>query len=158
MRYLTSALSGALLILFATLPSAAQSPAIDFARSSLAIVSGDQRHNFSVEMAVTPEQRSRGLMFRRNLAPDAGMLFDYGPKPQRAMMWMRNTYIPLDMVFIDANGRIESIAERTVPFSLETISSRGPVLGVLELNGGTAARLGIAPGDLVEHPLFGTAN
>jgi uncharacterized membrane protein (UPF0127 family) len=72
-------------------------------------------------------------------------------------MWMKNTYIPLDMLFINADGEIESIAARTIPHSLESVSSRGPVRGVLELNGGTAARLGIAPGDVVEHPIFETA-
>lgn len=158
MRYIGSAIFAALLVLFAGLPAAGQTTGVEFGRSSLVIVSGEDRHVFEVEMAMTSEQRARGLMFRRSLPPNAGMLFDYGPKPQRAMMWMKNTYVPLDMLFIAADGRIESIAERTVPFSLETVSSRGAVLGVLELNGGTAARLGLAPGDLVEHPLFGTAD
>ena len=148
----------ALLVAFAVTLVAAQTAGVEFGHSTLVIVSGGDRHVFQVEMAVTPEQRTQGLMFRQNLAPDAGMLFDFGPRPQRAMMWMRNTYIPLDMVFIADDGRIESIAERTVPLSLETISSDGPVRGVLELNGGTASRLGIAPGDLVEHPVFGTVD
>ncbi len=129
-----------------------------FPRSELVIVSGSGRHEFTVEMAVTPEQRAQGLMHRRRMAPNAGMLFDYDRQAGRASMWMKNTYIPLDMLFIKADGEIESIAERTVPHSLETISSKGPVHGVLELNGGTAARLGIAPGDIVEHRLFGTAD
>ena len=92
-------------------------------------------------------------MFRRKLAPDAGMLFDY-KVPQRITMWMKNTYIPLDMLFIGAGGRIVNIAERTVPRSLAAISSDGNAQAVLEVNGGTARRLGIRPGDMVLHPIF----
>ena len=131
--------------------------AVEFDRSTLVIDSESGRHEFSVELALTPEQRTQGLMYRKSMAPDGGMLFDFGTSPQRAAMWMRNTLIPLDMVFILPDGRVESIAERTIPQSLEVISSRGPVRGVLELNGGTASRLGIKPGDLVEHAIFGTA-
>lgn len=158
MRNFPSAAFAVLLIAFAAAPAPAQTTGVEFSHSDLVIVSGSDRHVFQVEMAVTPEQRTQGLMFRQNIAPDAGMLFDFGPRPQRAMMWMRNTYIPLDMLFIAEDGQIESIAERTVPLSLETISSDGPVRGVLELNGGTASRLGIMPGDRVEHPMFGTAD
>ncbi len=130
----------------------------EFEKSKLAIVSTSGRHVFDVELAVTPNQRSQGLMFRYEMAPEAGMLFDFGPTERRQSMWMKNTYIPLDMLFIKADGRIESIAERTVPRSLEVISSRGRVRAVLELNGGTASRLGIRPGDRVEHPIFRSAN
>jgi uncharacterized membrane protein (UPF0127 family) len=114
------------------------------------------RHVFRIEVAVTPEQKATGLMFRRELAPDAGMLFTYDT-PQLIQMWMRNTYIPLDMVFIGANGRVLNIAERTVPESLAIVPSAGPAVGVLEVAGGTAARLRIRPGDRVIHPFFGTA-
>lgn len=111
------------------------------------------RHRFQVELATTPEQRAWGLMFREALAPDAGMLFVYaGERP--VGMWMKNTLIPLDMLFIDGAGRIVNIVERAVPGSLKIIPSAGPVKGVLELNGGTAARLGIMPGDRVVHPMF----
>lgn len=121
--------------------------------SELTIEGAAGRHRFQVELATTPEQRMQGLMFREALAPDAGMLFVYaGERP--VGMWMKNTLIPLDMLFIDGAGRIVNIAERTVPGSLETIPSAGPVKGVLELNGGTAARLGIMPGDRVVHPMF----
>jgi uncharacterized membrane protein (UPF0127 family) len=130
----------------------AQSPLARFETGSLAIVTGAGRHAFNVELASTPEQRSQGLMYRREMASDAGMLFDFGVRPERASMWMKNTYIPLDMLFIKADGKIESIAERTVPHSLEALSSRGPVRYVLELNGGMTARLGIEPGDRVEIP------
>jgi len=112
------------------------------------------RHPFQLEIANTPESRSRGLMFRRELAPDRGMLFEFGSRETDISMWMKNTYIPLDMVFIRANGLIHHIAENTTPLSEATISSNGPVKGVLEVIGGTAKRLGIAPGDRVEHPFF----
>ncbi len=124
-----------------------------FAKSKLTIVTARGRFPFDVEMAVTPRQHARGLMFRRKLAPDAGMLFDY-KVPQRITMWMKNTYIPLDMLFIGPGGRIVNIAERTVPRSLATISSDGNAQAVLEVNGGTARRLGIRPGDTVLHPIF----
>ncbi|MDH3228313.1 MAG: DUF192 domain-containing protein [Alphaproteobacteria bacterium] len=132
--------------------------ATTLATSRLVIVSESGRHEFTVELAATPGQRAQGLMYRRSMAADAGMLFDFGKRGGRASMWMKNTFIPLDMLFIRADGEIESIAARTVPHSLESISSRGPVRGVLELNGGTASRLGIKPGDRVEHGLFGTAD
>lgn len=123
-----------------------------FESGGLVIVTGADRHEFNVELASTPDQRNQGLMFRREMARDAGMLFDFGPRYGRASMWMKNTYIPLDMLFIKSDGEIESIAERTTPHSLEAVSSRGSVRYVLELNGGTAARLGIGPGDRVELP------
>lgn len=113
------------------------------------------RHPFQLEIANTPESRSRGLMFRRELAPDRGMLFEFGARETEISMWMKNTYIPLDMIFIRANGVIGHIAENTTPLSEATISSNGPVKGVLEVIGGTAKRLGIAAGDRVEHPFFG---
>ncbi len=142
----------ALLFAFAAV---AQSPTgVTFENSDLDIVGEAGRHSFDVELALTPDQRSQGLMFRRAMKPNAGMLFDFGKRPQRVSMWMKNTILPLDMLFIEADGRIESITERTVPQSLEAISSRGPVRGVLELNGGTVSRLGIKPGDHIEHPIF----
>lgn len=143
----------ALLVLLFAAGAAAQS-SVTFERSKLVIAGQSGRHDFDVELAVNPDQRAQGLMYRRMMAADSGMLFDFGARPQRASMWMKNTFIPLDMLFIAGDGRIESIVERTVPHSLETVSSRGPVRAVLELNGGTVARLGIAPGDRVEHPIF----
>lgn len=137
-------------VLLAAGVAQAQGLLANFDKGDLAIVTANRRHEFSVELALTPQQHQQGLMFRREMARDAGMLFDFGPRLRRASMWMKNTYIPLDMLFIKADGEIESIAERTTPHSLEPINSRGPVRYVLELNGGTAARLGIAPGDRVE--------
>jgi len=123
----------------------------------LAIVTraGDVRR-FAVELARTPRQLSRGLMFRDAMAPGHGMLFDFG-RERPVAMWMRNTPIPLDMLFIDALGRIRGIAADAVPFSEAVILSPGPVRAVLELNAGTVRRLGIATGDRVLHGIFGSA-
>jgi hypothetical protein len=125
-----------------------------FDRETLAIVSDGNEHRFTVEVARTPAQQSRGLMFRKRMAADAGMLFVHDP-PRRAMMWMKNTFIPLDMVFIASDGRIDQIVQRTTPQSLQNIVSDNPVRAVLELNSGTSARLGFKPGDRVIHPAFG---
>ena len=130
----------------------AQSTA-SFPISSLEIDSGEKRHRFKIELAVTPEQKIRGLMFRKHLDSDKGMLFDYG-SPREISMLMKNTYIPLDMVFIDGKGRISHIVERTMPMSEEYIGSNGFVRAVLELNGGTVSRLGIKLGDQVAHEIF----
>lgn len=111
---------------------------------------------FMIELADTPQSRNTGLMHRREISADAGMLFDF-TKTAPVSMWMKNTLIPLDMLFIKPDGTIANIAERTVPGSLTPIDSKGPVLGVLELNGGTSARLRIKPGDKVIHPVFGDA-
>ncbi|MFK8251137.1 DUF192 domain-containing protein [Ancylobacter terrae] len=108
---------------------------------------------FAVEMAVTMEERSKGLMYRTELAPDHGMLFDFRVDAP-VYMWMKNTYIPLDMVFIRADGRIAAIAQNTTPLSTETIASGGPVRAVLELPAGTVQAKGIAVGDRVVHRMF----
>jgi uncharacterized protein len=128
-----------------------------FPTSELTIISATGKHRFKVEVAETPAQMTQGLMFRRSLAPDAGMLFDY-KEPTAATMWMRNTLIPLDMLFVDAQGRIVNIHQRAVPQSLDVIAAAAPVRAVIELNGGTATRLGIAPGDQVVHPIFGNSS
>jgi uncharacterized membrane protein (UPF0127 family) len=110
-----------------------------------------------VEVARTPAEVERGLMFRRELAPDAGMIFVFDDESEH-VFWMKNTFIPLDMLFIDAAGRVISIAERTVPHSLDLVAATAPARAVLEVNGGTAARLGIKPGDRVVFPIFGNAS
>jgi uncharacterized protein len=125
--------------------------------SSLVIHSSNGDHHFTVEVAATFEQQERGLMFRRELGPDRGMIFPYDP-PQVAGFWMKNTLIPLDMLFVDQRGRIINIHERAVPGSLEPIAAAAPARAVIELNGGTAARLGIKPGDRVVFPIFGDAS
>jgi len=125
-----------------------------FQHSTLTIDTDHGPKRFSVEIADTPQQQQQGLMFRRSLPADAGMLFDFGTT-QPAAFWMKNTLIPLDMLFIAADGSIADIHQRAVPFSEATIYSKVPVRAVLELNGGTVDRLGIHLGDVVHHPIFG---
>jgi uncharacterized membrane protein (UPF0127 family) len=108
---------------------------------------------FSVELAVTDEERQRGLMFRRSLPESRGMLFDF-KRDQDVQMWMHNTYISLDMIFIEADGRIRKVAENTEPMSDRIISSGGPVRAVLEVIAGTAKKFGIQAGDRVASPIL----
>lgn len=134
--------------------AAAQVRLQTFEHDSLTIRTADGRsHRFEVEVAVTPEQHAQGLMFRRDLDASAGMLFLY-ERERPLSMWMMNTFIPLDMLFIKRDGRIVRVVERTVPRSLETISAGEPVAGVLEVNAGTASRLGIKPGDRIVYRAF----
>jgi len=119
----------------------------------LEIVTRNGVQVFSVEMATTEEEKTTGLMYRKELADGKGMLFDFSP-PQEVSMWMKNTYISLDMIFIRADGRILRIAESTEPLSTRIISSGGLAKGVLEVIAGTAKKYGIQPGDRVGHPLF----
>jgi len=119
------------------------------------IVTRSGVHVFTVEVAKTDQERATGLMYRKELPEGRGMLFDFSPE-QQVSMWMKNTFIPLDMIFIRGDGRIIRIAENTEPQSEKIISSGGLVRGVLEVIGGTAKKYGIAPGDRVAHPLFGT--
>lgn len=108
---------------------------------------------FTVELALTPEQHARGLMFRKELPARHGMLFDFGTE-QEVSFWMRNTLIPLDMVFIDGKGVIRHLHENAQPLSEDAIPSRYPVRAVLEIVGGSARRFGIAVGDRVRHRIF----
>ncbi len=134
--------------------AAAQIRLQTFERGQVAIETAQgARHRFEVELAISGEQHAQGLMYRRSLPDDAGMLFIYD-RERPLSMWMKNTLIPLDMLFIAGDGRIVHIVERTVPQSLETIFSALPAAGVLEVNGGTAARLGIRAGDRVRHRVF----
>ena len=127
-----------------------------FDKGTVSIVSDDQSHKFRVDLALTHHQQMQGLMFRRNMPADAGMLFVYKQEAPVAM-WMKNTYLPLDMLFIARGGMILKIAERTVPLSEATIASGRAVIAVLELNAGTASRLGIKPGDTVKAAALGNA-
>lgn len=157
-RFLTVLVLLSLVSAIAAVPggAAAQGDALQaFPKSTLEIEAQDGKHRFTVEIAKSPRQQAQGLMFRRRLAADAGMLFLYA-QPQIIRMWMKNTFIPLDMIFIGADGRIVSIVERTIPQSLETVSSAKPANAVLEVNGGTVSRLKIRTGDRVRHPAFGT--
>lgn len=119
----------------------------------LIIVTSGGEHRFQIEVAKTDEQRARGLMFRKFMPPDRGMLFDFKTE-QPVMMWMRNTYIPLDMIFIARDGRVINVAENTEPLSERTIASAAPAFAVLELNGGVARKIGLKSGDRIVHPLF----
>ena len=119
----------------------------------LEIVTKNGVQVFSVEMATTEQEKETGLMYRKELPDGRGMLFDFSPE-QQISMWMKNTYIPLDMIFIRADGRILRIAENTEPQSTRIIPSGGLAKGVLEVIAGTAKKYGIQPGDRVAHPLF----
>ena len=123
-------------------------------KSELSIItSNGSKHNFLVEVARTEEEKKIGLMFRKTLAKNAGMLFLYKREALR-LMWMKNTFIPLDILFIDKKGVIKRVVKRTTPHSLATISSRKSVLAVLELRGGITSSLEIKKGDRIEHPAF----
>ncbi len=141
-------------LFMATGPAAAQLQT--FEKSSLTIDTASGSHRFTIELAASGAQMAQGLMFRKSMAADAGMLFDYGA-PRQISMWMKNTYIPLDMLFVGMDGKIVAIHERAVPESLDTISPDMPARAVIEVNGGTASRLGIKPGDVVHYSAFGTS-
>ena len=128
-------------------------PAFALDRNTVEIAGKSGVHVFTVEIADTDAARERGLMYRKELPPGRGMLFDFH-REQQVGFWMRNTLIPLDMIFIDGRGRIVSIAQNAKPLSEDVIMSGGPVRAVLEVIGGTARRLGIAPGDRVSNPIF----
>ena len=121
--------------------------------SELFVLSASGKHKFKVEIAKTPREQKIGLMYRTKLDQNAGMLFDYGVLT-KIQMWMKNTFIPLDMIFINNQGIIESFHERAVPKSLKIISSKGRVRAVLEVNAGTISRLKIKVGDRVYHKIF----
>jgi len=143
----------ALAVLFVALIACAANLAKAAELQTLEIASKTGVHAFQVEMAITPEEKEHGLMFRRELPDGQGMLFDF-QTDQNVAFWMKNTYIPLDMVFIRGDGRILRIAENTEPLSERNIPSGGPVRAVLEVIGGTAKKLGIAPGDRVGGSIF----
>jgi hypothetical protein len=153
-----------LLLLLAALPAVARAqdaeptaPQPDLPKEKLVIVSRDgKRHEFDVELATTPREQQVGEMFRKSVPPDGGMLFVWGT-PHPSPMWMKNTLVPLDMVFINADGTIRAIAENTVPESLAIIDSHGPVLATLELAGGITAKLNITVGDKVLAHSLGNA-
>ena len=132
---------------------AASRPIAAAEQQNLEIVTKNGVYPFAVELAVTPEEHERGLMYRKELPEGRGMLFDFKTE-QPVEFWMHNTYIPLDIIFIRKDGRILRIAENAQPMSDRHIPSGGPVLGVLEVIGGTAKKLGIAAGDRVAAPMF----
>jgi uncharacterized membrane protein (UPF0127 family) len=122
-------------------------------RETLKLITAQGTHTIDVEVTETPAEKAQGLMFRTRLADTGGMLFFYDT-PQEITMWMRNTYIPLDMVFIRADGVVHRIEARTEPLSENIVASKGDVTACLELAGGAAERLGLKPGDKVEHRFF----
>ena len=151
------ALVGASVLVSGAIPaaraqSAPQAPAAT--TEPLEITTASGAHSFAVEVMRTDEERARGLMFRRFMPADRGMLFDFKTE-QTVLMWMKNTYIPLDMIFIARNGTVTHVAANTEPMSERTISSGPPAYAVLEVNAGVAAKIGLKPGDQVKHPLFG---
>jgi len=153
-----------LLLLLAALPAIARAqedtitgpqPKLPIEKLTI-LTKGGTRHVFTVELATTPHEQEVGEMFRKQVPPDQGMLFVWDA-PHESPMWMKNTLVPLDMVFINPDGTIRAIAENTVPESLIPISSHGPVLAVLELAGGVTAKLNIVVGDKVLAKQFGDA-
>jgi uncharacterized membrane protein (UPF0127 family) len=147
-------LACAVLAVTAAVCLVASSPTVRGAeRQTLEIASKTGVHVFGVDVAVTDEERSRGLMYRRSVPESYGMLFDF-KRDQEVTMWMRNTYVSLDMIFIQSDGRIRRIAENTETESDKIISSGGPVRAVLEVVAGTAKKLGIEPGDRVASPIL----
>ena len=114
------------------------------------------KHYFDVELAITPRQQQKGLMFRKSMPDDYGMMFFFGQESDQ-FFWMKNTLIPLDMIFIKKSGVIHHIHENAEPHSLKRIGSNGPVSAVLEVNGGLTRKLGIKPGDQVNHNFFNVA-
>jgi uncharacterized membrane protein (UPF0127 family) len=142
-----------LTLLFITFSGFAQ--AVDFPQSEITIIHQDGRKtNMTAEMATTPEQQKQGLMFRKSLAKDRGMLFIF-EKEDVIQMWMKNTEIPLDMIFIDKNGVAKKIVKNTTPHSLKTISSDIDVIAVLEINAMMSDEMSINIGDKISHPALG---
>jgi len=140
----------------AALAARAQEAEVQFKRSSLIVSAGGRDIKFEVELATNDAERSRGLMYRKQLGAYDGMLFDFYQE-MPVSFWMKNTLIPLDMVFIAADGTVRHVHANAVPLSTDTVPSRFPVRAVLEINGGSAALLGIKPGDKVKHTIFGNA-
>ncbi|MDM9644542.1 DUF192 domain-containing protein [Rhizobium sp. S163] len=133
------------------LPTFAQS-VVKFDKEPLVIeTTAGQKYNFTVEIADTNEQRQRGLMYRQDMAADAGMIFDFGAS-KRVQMWMENTVLPLDMLFVDRAGIVRGVKQNAVPYSRDIIDSVSPVKYVIELNAGAAAKLGLKAGDRVTSP------
>jgi uncharacterized membrane protein (UPF0127 family) len=147
--------------LFLSLASAASAQTskddvVDFGEPvPLTIVSKDSTHTFQIERAITLDQQARGMMFRETMDPNSGMLFEFA-EPKIATIWMKNTPLPLDILFVRSNGKILKIEHMAQPYKLRSASSEAIVAAVLELQGGRSKELGIMPGDLIQHEFFGT--
>jgi uncharacterized membrane protein (UPF0127 family) len=133
--------------------SPAEQPQHGLAKTEIVVDTPNGPAHLTVEIANNDDSRRKGLMFRTQLGADEGMLFDFG-KEQLASFWMKNTILPLDMIFIRADGTVSTVAENAVPYSLEPVSSSEPVQAVLEINGGRARVLGIASGEKVHAKIF----
>ena len=133
---------------------AAPAVADALSKGTLTLETASGPHQFNVEVASTPQERERGLMLRTSLPAESGMLFLY-ETPQPIAMWMKNTIIPLDMIFIDAWGKVNRIESNAEPFSLDPIPSDGDVIGILEVNAGAAEKIGLKTGDKVIYPGLG---
>ncbi len=154
-RTLTARSAATALFLLALLFCAVAFAEVQFTTDRMRVVTADNKvHELTVELAVDAAQREQGLMFRRSMAPDHGMLFDFG-ETRRVMMWMKNTHLALDMLFADKSGIVRAVHQDAVPFSEAIIDSKEPVAFVLELNAGTVKRLGIKPGDRLEGARIG---
>ena len=136
------------------LPAACRAENSDSTKQLTIIARDGKSHLFHIELALTPQQQAQGLMGRTEMAEDAGMLFLFPAEGERGF-WMKNTLIPLDMIFIKKDGTIHHVHDSAKPNDLTSVKSNGPVLAVLELNGGVAKKLGIVAGDKVKHPFFG---
>jgi uncharacterized membrane protein (UPF0127 family) len=154
---LPNIIKGALAALFLLLAGAALAQQATFSQQELWIKSSEKTHKFMVELALNDEQRAQGLMFRKEMAPDHGMLFDFD-ETRPVAMWMENTILPLDMLFIQKDGTISHIRADAVPYSRDIIDSHGPVSFVLELNAGRTKALGIKVGDKVVSKQIGNAD
>lgn len=142
-------------LLFAAAPALVTTPG-DAKFQPLTVDTAKGVKTFQVEVVKEEKERTRGLMFRESMAKDHGMLFDFDP-PTEIAFWMKNTFISLDIIFIDADGKIINIAEKTTPLSLAKLPSGGVIRGVLEINGGLSHKLGIKIGDRVHHAMFDPA-
>lgn len=158
MRRAALGLAGAaLLVACANTPTPSKDPFPSLPQAEVEVTTESGTHRFRVWIAADDRSRTRGLMYVRELPADRGMLFLF-PVPQPASFWMKDTYVPLDLVFIDPTGRVLNIARDARPFSLVPITSDGPVIAVLEVQAGTAARIGLVPGDRIRLPTLRTTS
>ncbi len=142
---------------FVAIAQTAKNDKVDYGKPvPLTIVSETGEHEFAVERAITLDQQARGMMFRESMAPETGMIFEF-KEPKIATIWMKNTSIPLDILFVRSNGKILKIEHMAQPYKLRSASSEAVVAAVVELQGGRSRDLGIMPGDLVKHEFFGTS-
>ncbi len=140
-------------VVFMPFDAMARGQAQNLPVSPLKVETAQGCFKFEVELAVSPSERNIGLMYRHQMADDHGMLF-LNPEVQYNSFWMKNTYISLDIIFINADGTVANIVANTIPLNLEPVLSTEPVLGVLELTAGQAARMGLKVGDKITHEIF----